>query len=190
MSILDWIPKKIKDIVVPDKRTEKQKFMEAERERQKKLINDKIDEMMPSQSGILPFIVKFLIKSTGRSMMKDIKRIQDQCDKVRNLAEDKVIRDSRVKRKFGPDVQMSETVGLQSDSTMRRNMVENLEVVVTLDGSKCSGTVRIRAREDIAEGMELLSITISDGHNEFDISDVSLDADDEKTVIIDVKAKD
>ncbi len=209
-SLFNWIPDKIKYMIVPDKRTEKEKFLEEANEKSKKKIDDALDEMMGKQRGVLPFLIKKLIKSTGRSILKDFNRITKDSPDLRDLAENIIMNNARVQKVFGADVLVNDTVGFKSDQVMSQKKMLRIETIASLSGSRRAGTARIVGTVDEGDEMKLTSIIISDGHNEFEITEFTLnDASGrttigasasqqgagfhkkgEKPIILDVKARD
>lgn len=192
--LFDWIPDKIKYMVIPDKRTAKEKFIEQTQKEQMRKIDEKIEESIPVK-GVFGFLIKSLMRSGGRKTVKELSRLTVDAQEAIGLAEGMIVNDPRVRKTYGDDVQITGLVGMKSDSIMEFKEIEAIEAVASLDGSRKSGTVRLVVQKNtVTDQLRIVSITVNDGHNEFDVmvnhnfSPSSKNSSDAR--VIDVKARD
>lgn len=192
--LFDWIPDKIKYMVIPDKRTAKEKFIEQTQKEQMRKIDEKIEESIPVK-GVFGFLIKSLMRSGGRKTVKELSRLTVDAQEAIYLAEGMIVNDPRVRKTYGDDVQITGLVGMKSDSIMEFKEIEAIEAVASLDGSRKSGTVRLVVQKNtVTDQLRIVSITVNDGHNEFDVmvnhnfSPSSKNSSDAR--VIDVKARD
>lgn len=174
-------------------------------------VDKMIDEAIPT-TGVMSFITKKIWKSIGHKALDEFKRKNKDIEDVLDIAEDKILEDSRVIKSFGDDVQVGQTTNMYSAPILfEREADEDIQLTVQLQGRRSTGTAQIFAfkyeKRNPMHKLEkdklvIYKIIVSDGFNDFSVvnkdpnSHLPSSENDSRgeskprKVVIDIKGKD
>jgi hypothetical protein len=192
-KLFGWV-NKLKKMVTIDNRSEKEKFLDSNKEKFQKTANDQLDQVFQGMKGPIPMILKSIIRRVSRTAINEMGKVQSVGQEVRDIADNLIKRDPKVIQRFGPDLQANETVTFQVVGYGGTH--QKFEMGIVLDGFNTTGSARIAAEKDLASNIiTIKSIAVHlDGESE--IINVSLSgtgvglSGDRHQHVIDVKPRD